>query len=439
MAYQSHEWVQSRPLGRATLDLVTLYRRCSSAFPYQRQIKDHGKVLTKPFEGVQNSGYDNAQGDLIVRIGDIITTSSPQPGQPNNKYLVEGMLGQGSFGQVLKCLELRSYASFAVKVIKNLPAYARQAQFERRILHMLREHNPQNIRHVVRLEEDFIYHEHFCFVTELLGEDLYTTLKQGKFRGFSLTLISSIVQQILDACCLMAELGIVHCDLKPENILIDRCLPKIKVIDLGSAVFEQKLLYTYIQSRYYRSPEVLVGAPYNTQIDMWSVGCIAAELFLGHPLFPGQSEYDQICRITKMLGQFPAHMVKNGINFKKNFVEERNIGLGYRLLTLQEYGKLTQNFKPPKQYQYIGNSVDETIEGYAAKLLKENDRSGRGHSDRRPFIQFLHHVLQVDPKLRLTPKQAMQHPFITRQPFNPNWIPPSAMVRITVKFLHHHL
>ncbi|KAA6364324.1 MAG: hypothetical protein EZS28_040149, partial [Streblomastix strix] len=95
-------------------------------------------------------------------------------------------------------------------------------------------------------------------------------------------------------------------------------------------------------------------------------------------------------------------------------------------LTLQEYGKLTQNFKPPKQYQYIGNSVDETIEGYAAKLLKENDRSGRGHSDRRPFIQFLHHVLQVDPKLRLTPKQAMQHPFITRQPFNPNWIPPSA-------------
>jgi serine/threonine protein kinase len=66
----------------------------------------------------------------------------------------------------------------------------------------------------------------------------------------------------------------------------------LKVIDFGSACFEGYQIFTYIQSRYYRSPEVLLGLPYDTGIDMWSLGCIAAELFLGIPIFPGNSEYD---------------------------------------------------------------------------------------------------------------------------------------------------
>ncbi len=78
--------------------------------------------------------------------------------------------------------------------------------------------------------------------------------------------------------------------------------PQIKVIDFGSACHERQTVYTYIQSRFYRSPEVLLGMPYNTAIDMWSLGCIAVELFLGLPLFPGTSEYNQLTRIIDMLG-----------------------------------------------------------------------------------------------------------------------------------------
>jgi dual specificity protein kinase YAK1 len=66
----------------------------------------------------------------------------------------------------------------------------------------------------------------------------------------------------------------------------------LKVIDFGSACFEGHYVFHYIQSRYYRSPEVLLGLPYDSAIDMWSLGCIAAELFLGIPIFPGNSEYD---------------------------------------------------------------------------------------------------------------------------------------------------
>lgn len=86
--------------------------------------------------------------------------------------------------------------------------------------------------------------------------------------------------------------------------------PQIKVIDFGSACHERQTVYTYIQSRFYRSPEVLLGIPYNASIDMWSLGCIAVELFLGLPLFPGTSEYNQITRIVEMLGYallFPSH------------------------------------------------------------------------------------------------------------------------------------
>jgi dual specificity protein kinase YAK1 len=83
----------------------------------------------------------------------------------------------------------------------------------------------------------------------------------------------------------------------------------LKVIDVGSACFEGFAVFQYIQSRYYRSPEVLMGLPYDTGIDMWSLGCIAAELFLGIPIFPGNSEFDQLAKIIEILGLPPQHLI----------------------------------------------------------------------------------------------------------------------------------
>lgn len=85
-------------------------------------------------------------------------------------------------------------------------------------------------------------------------------------------------------------------------LIISLQSPQIKVIDFGSACHERQTVYTYIQSRFYRSPEVLLGLPYSAAIDMWSLGCIAVELFLGLPLFPGTSEYNQVTRIVELLG-----------------------------------------------------------------------------------------------------------------------------------------
>lgn len=125
-------------------------------------------------------------------------------------------------------------------------------------------------------------------VFEKLDVNLFELLRRNHFRGLSLTLVQLFLKQILDAMIIMRDARVIHCDLKPENILLrDPSSGRIKLIDFGSACFEDRTVYSYIQSRFYRSPEVVLGCPYNVAIDMWSMGCVAAELFLGLPLFPG--------------------------------------------------------------------------------------------------------------------------------------------------------
>jgi dual specificity protein kinase YAK1 len=203
------------------------------------------------------------------------------------------------------------------------------------------------------------HQNHLCLVFELLGLNFYEVLKRRQFRGLPLTMVRDIVRQSVDGIKDLSRKHIVHCDLKPENILLvsedeskyvigagDNTIRrengtdfpsnfngtknsaksdsstsytiqanyvrvpggsscKIKLIDFGSACFEGYTAHTYIQSRFYRSPEVLIGLPYDSAIDMWSLGCVAAELFLGLPILPGVHEYDQVGRIREVISELP--------------------------------------------------------------------------------------------------------------------------------------
>lgn len=102
----------------------------------------------------------------------------------------------------------------------------------------------------------------------------------------TLSICQSITIQVLEALQFLHRLGLIHCDLKPENILVksySRC--EVKVIDLGSSCFETDHLCSYVQSRSYRAPEVILGLPYDKKIDIWSLGCILAELCTGNVSF----------------------------------------------------------------------------------------------------------------------------------------------------------
>jgi dual specificity tyrosine-phosphorylation-regulated kinase 1 len=178
---------------------------------------------------------------------------------------------------------------------------------------------------IVKLKRHFMWRSHLCLVFELLSYNLYDLLRNTNFRGVSLNLTRKFAQQLCTALLFLAtpELNIIHCDLKPENILL--CNPKrsaIKIVDFGSScqlgqrvsiiifmyffimIFLLKCIlfcfvqqiYQYIQSRFYRSPEVLLGIPYDLAIDMWSLGCILVEMHTGEPLFSGADEVKLFCK-----------------------------------------------------------------------------------------------------------------------------------------------
>jgi len=178
----------------------------------------------------------------------------------------------------------------------------------------------------VRFQDQFDHGGHTCLVFEHLSFNLYELLKRTHFRGVSLTLIRKFARQILKALAFLGlpEVNVIHCDLKPENILFR--VPNrsaIKVIDFGSSCQGDKRMYKYIQSRFYRSPEVILELPYTQAIDMWSLGCILVEMHTGIPLFAGRDEGDQMRRFCALKGMPPATMLANSRK-AANFFDVKN-------------------------------------------------------------------------------------------------------------------
>lgn len=99
----------------------------------------------------------------------------------------------------------------------------------------------------------------------------------------------------------------------------------IKVIDFGSSCYRDKRTYTYIQSRFYRSPEVLLGLSYSQKIDIWSLGCVVAEMHIGEPLFGGANQVDQMCRIVDILGLPPLDMIKKSPEKNRSLFFEKTV------------------------------------------------------------------------------------------------------------------
>ena len=210
------------------------------------------------------------------------------------------LLGKGTFGQVVKCKIVGNEELFALKIIKNKMAYFCQGKNEIQILKTLTQNSSNRI---VKMFDYFLYKKHICIVFEILDDSLYDLLRLSNFVGCSLRDIKLFTKQILEGLIISQNLKIIHCDLKPENILFSKNkVEEIKIIDFGSACFENNIIFTYIQSRFYRAPEVILGSSYSMGIDIWSLGCICAELYLGLPIFPGNSQYDQLKRIISIVG-----------------------------------------------------------------------------------------------------------------------------------------
>lgn len=363
------------PLQALTTHLPSTYRICNPNFKYESS-RNPRRVLTKPSKGVKNDGYDNEDSDYILYVNDIL--GSEEAGH-KNRYLILDVLGQGTFGQVVKCQNLRTQEVVAVKVIKNKTAYFNQSMMEVSVLDLLNQKLDKNDdHHLLRLKDTFIHRQHLCLCFELLSVNLYELIKQNQFRGLSTTLVRVFAQQLLNGLTLLNKARLIHCDLKPENILLKNLeSPIIKIIDFGSACDERQTVYTYIQSRFYRSPEVLLGLPYSSAIDMWSLGCIVVELFLGLPLFPGSSEYNQVSRITEMLGLPPTWMLEMGKQSGEFFEKTTDeFGRrGYRLKSMEQYSREHNVKEQPSKKYFQATTLPDIIRSYSMprKNMKQNE------------------------------------------------------------------
>ncbi|KAF2487984.1 kinase-like domain-containing protein [Neohortaea acidophila] len=412
------------PLQALTTHLPATYRICNPTFQYESS-RNPRRVLTKPSKGVKNDGYDNEDSDYILYVNDILGSEETNH---KNRYLILDVLGQGTFGQVVKCQNLKTQEVVAVKVVKNKTAYFNQSMMEVSVLDLLNGRMDKNDdHHILRLKDTFIHRQHLCLVFELLSVNLYELIKQNQFRGLSTTLVRVFAQQLLNGLCLLSKAKLIHCDLKPENILLKNLeSPIIKIIDFGSACDERQTVYTYIQSRFYRSPEVLLGLPYSAAIDMWSLGCIVVELFLGLPLFPGSSEYNQVSRITEMLGLPPNWMLEVGKQ-SGEFFEKVHDEFGrrtYRLKPMEQYSREHGTKEQPSKKYFTATRLPDIIRNYPMprKGMKQNEVD-REMANREAFIDFVHGLLNINPLERWSPQQARTHPFITQVkytgPFQP--------------------
>lgn len=358
--------------------------------------------------GTNNYGYDDERGDYQVRIGDHIAY----------RYEIVSVLGKGSFGQVVKCLDHRTGRTVALKLIRNKKRFHQQALVETKLLNLIRTEQEKyraagitepGLEAIVEMYDCFSFRSHLCITFELLDMNLYEFIKLNQFRGFHIELIQDICHQLLDCLCFLHSHRIVHCDLKPENVLLrtpppapslnDYALPKrlsVKMIDFGSSCFDNERVYTYIQSRFYRSPEVILGYEYGSPIDMWSLGCILCELYTGYPIFPGENEHEQLLCMMEVLGSPSANMLERCSRRKVFFHSNMQV-------------RLVPNSKG--RIRKVGSKSIEI-----ALRKRANPASTLDESSKQSyvlFVDFIRRCLIWDPRQRMNPIDAAQHPFLT--------------------------
>ncbi|KAK3910616.1 Dual specificity tyrosine-phosphorylation-regulated kinase 2 [Frankliniella fusca] len=339
-----------------------------------------------------NYGYDNEQGSYIHVPHDHVAY----------RYEVLKVIGKGSFGQVVKAYDHKTHEHVALKMVRNEKRFHRQAQEEVRILEDLRKQDVNNTMNIIHMFDHFTFRNHMCITFELLSINLYELIKKNKFQGFSLQLVRKFCYCLLQCLDALYQNKIIHCDMKPENILLkQQSRSGIKVIDFGSSCYEPQRMYTYIQSRFYRAPEVILGARYGMPIDMWSLGCILAELLTGSPLLPGEDEGDQLACIMELRGMPPATLVDAG-KYSKTFFSSKGYPR-YCPVTLHTDGTAV-----------CGSGMSRRGKPRGPPGSKQLYVALKGRGDHQ-FMDFLRRCLEWDPEQRMTPYSALRHVWLRRR------------------------
>lgn len=239
------------------------------------------------------------------------------------RYQMISILGEGSSGFVIKCHDHRLNEDVAIKALRDTRKSHNQVLLEKNYLVKLQQNGGPDKFHIIRYKDSFMFRGYFCLVMELASINIYSTICAQPFKRLQATTFQMVARQTAEALDFMHKNSVIHSDIKPENILFTNLRrTSVKLIDFGCSCTQGNTLYTYIQSRYYRAPEVVLENEYDCKIDIWSYGCLLCEMYTGKPLFEAYDEEELMSMMISMLGIPPKSILETAKRAKYYFDED---------------------------------------------------------------------------------------------------------------------
>ncbi|XP_030282904.1 homeodomain-interacting protein kinase 2-like [Sparus aurata] len=328
--------------------------------------------------------------------------SEMDPVQLPRGYDVLEVLGEGYFGKVLKCWKKDIKQTVAVKIPKcfendTVNEVSMLRRFKRLKLH---QHN------IVEFMDCFQTRYGKAMVLEVLDITLGDYLGKTSFVPMLVSDIRSIIQQMGTAFEALKGIGVIHADLHLHNIMIENHQTRpfrVKLIDFGVAMSRSEASQgKRLQPMAFRSPEILLGCPFSEAIDMWSLGCLMFIMICGKLPFSGRSEYEILRSIIDLLGQPEDLVLSTGLQTKKyfNWTESSS----WELKTSFEYFRCHLSTVKDHKLQ----SLDDL------KKMRLEENNGSEAAERDQCIELLKAMLKTGVDERITPREVLTHPFITK-------------------------
>lgn len=340
-----------------------------------------------------------------------------------DNYQMIKMLGQGTFGKVVQARDRRRNELVAIKIIRSVQKYRDASRIELRVLATLKANDAENRNRCIHLRDCFDYRGHICIVMDLLGQSVFDFLKGNQFVPFPNSQIQSFARQLLTSVAFLHDLNLIHTDLKPENILLydsayqtftyNRKIPsssvqvsrnatqrrvlldtEIRLIDFGSATFQDEYHSSVVSTRHYRAPEIILGLGWSFPCDIWSIGCILVEFFTGDALFQTHENLEHLAMMENVVGsRIDSHLVT-------------------------QVNKMTRNGGNPASKYFKRGRLDypvaETTRAsrrFVKAMKKLDDIIPNNTPFLKNFRDLLKKIFVYDPAHRITAKQALQHPW----------------------------
>ncbi|KAF8534073.1 kinase-like domain-containing protein [Trichophaea hybrida] len=356
---------------------------------------------------------DDQDGHYIVSPDTDLTT----------RYRITKLLGQGTFGKVVEAYDRTKRTKCAIKVIRSVQKYRDASRIELRVLSTLSCNDKENKNKCIHLRDCFDYKNHICIVTDLLGMSVFDFLKGNSFSPFPSSHIQNFARQLLTSVAFLHDLNLIHTDLKPENILLvnngyhtysyNRPIPSsstqttrqgrtrrvlldtdIRLIDFGSATFDDEYHSSVVSTRHYRAPEIILGLGWSFPCDIWSIGCILVEFFTGDALFQTHDNLEHLAMMQAVCGpRIDAKLVRaisgktgSGSSSSNAFKYFRGVRLDY---------PNAETTRASKKYVNAMKHLQDIIPANT--------------SFNKQFLDLLKKIFVYDPNRRITAKEALKH------------------------------